>query len=514
MNQDQPQSLSIRAYLAIVWRWRRRIVGATLVAATLAFVLSLLMRPVYEASAALVVGQTQTTDTPDYNTLLLNEQLARTYSQLLTDKATLREVAKRLNLRTDDTTLSRLAGAASVETVKDTQLVRVRVRDTNPTLAADIANTTLQVFIEQHETSLTEGLNNSLNTLKSEMDALQGRTDSTQRSYDEEKAKPKPDQYLLSRLDAVLKQYRATYNSFQQGYEELQAAQAHGASLLAIFNKAEPPTAPVLPRTKLNILLASLIGAMASTGMALLIEYLDDTVRRTDDVERASGEHVVATIGRLPKGQPGESSLIAAAPGAPAAEGYRMLRTDVELFAASSERPTLVLLVTGVRHQVGTTTVLSNLAVSLALIGRRVLAVDTNLRRPGVHRLFGLRNAAGFTSPFLEGSDVGAAIQATRIDNLRVLTAGPGAANPAELLSFSAAAGILGQLRDQADYVLLDSPPILGSADARTLAHRCDGVLLVTDAGRTSTADLQRATRVLQRARVPLVGIVLNRAQG
>jgi len=510
MKTDATERIDLKAYMRILRRWQALILGVTLGAAGIALVVSQATAPVYEASAALVVGQSQATSVPDYNTVLLNEQLARTYSQLLKAKPVLRQAAQQLNLKSDDAALERLSGAVSVETVKDTQLIRVRVRSSKPDLAANIANTLLQVFIQQHQTTLAEGFTSSLQSLEREMQATQAQIDSTQRSLDEEKAKPTPDQARIGQLEGLLNQYRSAYGGLQESYSQVRVAQARGANLLAVFEKAEAPSRPILPRTGVNVLLGSLIGAMLATGAALAIEYSDDTVKASADVERVTGLRPVASIVQF-RNSPGEGPLLAARPGSTAGEGFRLLRTEVESFAAGSQQSP-VLLITGSQAQVGTTTVVSNLAVSLAQIGKRVLLVDTNLRRPALHQQFSLRNAAGFTSPFLHQAELQQAIQPTRIPGLQVLTAGPTVANPAEVLSFHETSELLDQLRSLADYVLLDSPSVSNVVDACILAHRADAVVLVALAGHTKRADLQRAAQVLQRSKKPLLGIVLNAA--
>ncbi len=511
MKTDATGGLNIRAYANILRRWQALILGITLGAAGIALVVSQAAAPVYEASAALIVGQSQATSPADYNTVLLNEQLARTYSQLLKARPVLRQAAQELNLKTDEATLARLERAINVEAIKDTQLVRIRVRNAKADLAANIANTLLQVFIQQQRASMNEGFASSLQSLEREMQAAQAQISSTQRSLDEEKARPTPDQAKIAQLESLLSQQRSTYEGFQESYNQVRIAQARGSSLLAIFERADPPSHPVLPRTGANVILGALLGAMLSTGVVFFIEYTDDTVKEADDVERSTGLRPVANIARF-RDIPSDGPLLAARPGSVAGEGFRLLRTEVEALAAGNDKPAPILLITGTRADVGTTTVVSNLAVSLAQIGRRVLVVDTNLRRPALHQQFGLRNAGGFTSPFLHQAELEQAIQPTRVAGLQVLTAGPTVANPAEVLSFRETRELFDRLRKLADYILLDSPPVLSVVDACVLAHKADGVLLVALAGQTSRADLRRAARVLQRSKKPLLGVVLNGA--
>ena len=511
MNSDEARHLDIRAYVRVVRRWLWLIIAATLLAGLSALVVSRSSAPIYEASAALLVGQIQTTSTPDYNTILLNERLAKTYSQLLTGKPVMREVAIRLGLPADDAALNRLSQSVSAELVKDTQLVRLKARDANPARAADMANTILQVFIEQNQGALGGDLASAIDNLGREMQDLQARIDATQASLDEEQAKPSPDKATIARLDDQLRQDQATYDSFQQNYDQLRLAQARGNSMLTIFEKAETPTRPILPRTQLDVLLASLIGAMLSTGTAFFLEYMDDSIRGPEDVQRATGLSTLATIGRYAQARAERGPLLATNPYAPSAEGYRMLRTSVQLSALGIGRSSPILLASGVQPLAGTTTVLANLGVGLAQIGKQVLLVDANLHQPTLHKQFNLSNDTGLMSLLLHGATFEQAIQPTEIEGLRVLTAGPLPPNPAQVMNSSEMAALFEHFRALSAYVLLDTPPILTVPDTCLLAQEADGVLLIAELGKTTVTDLQRAASALARVRTSLLGVVLNK---
>jgi non-specific protein-tyrosine kinase len=195
------------------------------------------------------------------------------------------------------------------------------------------------------------------------------------------------------------------------------------------------------------------------------------------------------------------------APQSPAAEAFRTLRVNVQF--AGIDRDIRTIAVTSPSAGDGKTTTLANLAVALAEGGARVLAVDADLRRPGLHAAFGLDNGAGLTSALLQNLEA-LHLQDTAVPGLRVLASGPLPPNPVELLASRRFDRLLAVLREQADYVLLDSPPAAALSDAPLLAARADGVILVVGAGRTKRDAARRAKDQLQRVNAHVLGVVLS----
>ena len=204
----------------------------------------------------------------------------------------------------------------------------------------------------------------------------------------------------------------------------------------------------------------------------------------------------------------GSNGLVAArSPQSQAAEAYRTLRTNIQF--SSLDRDLRTLLVTSAGPSEGKSTILANLAISMAESGRRVIAADGDLRRPGLHQLFGLDDAPGLTTMILD-RDAEPPLQATAVPQLRLLASGPLPPNPAELLASDRMAAVIARLAEQADLVLFDSPPVAAVSDALVLAARVDGVLLVVDAGRTRRDMARQAKEQLERVGARLLGVVLN----
>ncbi len=195
-------------------------------------------------------------------------------------------------------------------------------------------------------------------------------------------------------------------------------------------------------------------------------------------------------------------------PSSPVSEAYRTLRTNIQF--SGLDRPLRTLLVTSTSPTEGKSTTLANLAITIAQAGKRVIVVDCDLRKPTIHEIFGLPNRVGLTSLMLPSEDASEALQDPGIDNLTVITSGPIPPNPSEILASHRMEELLAALAQQADFVLLDSPPILAVTDAAILASRVDGVLLVVKAGSTKRDLAQKAKAQLQKVNAHLIGIVLN----
>lgn len=209
-------------------------------------------------------------------------------------------------------------------------------------------------------------------------------------------------------------------------------------------------------------------------------------------------------------GRPSRPSLVTlTSPRSPAAEAYRLLRTNLQF--ASIDRPLRTLLVTSPGPRDGKTTVLANLGAALAEAGQRVILLDADLREPGLHEAFGAARAPGLTDALLDES-APLPLQHGPLAGLELLAAGTPPPNPAELLASARFERLLVRLREQAEMVLVDSPPLVAISDTSILATKVDGVLLVVSAGRTRRDLAQRARAQLAAAGARVVGAVLNNA--
>jgi succinoglycan biosynthesis transport protein ExoP len=277
-----------------------------------------------------------------------------------------------------------------------------------------------------------------------------------------------------------------------------------------VTSQANLPTSPSSPKKALDAAIGLFVGLAFGVGLALLRERLDDRLRGRGDLEENLGAPVLAVIPRVPDWRRKQDSKLVTLehPKSATVEAYRTLRTGV-LFAAA-QRGLKSIMVCSPSAGEGKTTTAANLAVVLADANRRVILVSADLRKPRVHRFFKLKNDAGLSSALTGEVKPWQALQDPKIDNLRVLSSGPVPARPAELLQSDQMGELLAELRDVADFVIIDTAPVLLVADALALAPLVDGVLFVADAEGTSRGAVAHARESLEQVGAPLLGSVLN----
>jgi capsular exopolysaccharide synthesis family protein len=294
-----------------------------------------------------------------------------------------------------------------------------------------------------------------------------------------------------------------------------------------LLDAALVPTAAISPNVPRALGIASLAGILIALALAFVLELLDSTVKTQDDIERLIG---VPFLGVIPTIQPNETRggvvapppalaevarggskelHIVTHPKSSVAECCRSIRTN--LLFMSPDRPAKALLISSAGPQEGKTTTAVSVAITLAQSGLRVLLVDTDMRRPRLHKVFGLAaTAEGLSSAIVGESDVLGLVRETGINNLYVLTCGALPPNPAELLHADRFKAIYGTLRESYDRIIFDSPPIAAVTDAAILARLVDGVVMVAKGGRTSKEALRRSRKELTGENVNLLGCVLN----
>jgi non-specific protein-tyrosine kinase len=198
-------------------------------------------------------------------------------------------------------------------------------------------------------------------------------------------------------------------------------------------------------------------------------------------------------------------------PRSPTSEAYRTLRTNIQF--SSLDKPLRTLLATSTSLDEGKSTTLANLAVTMAQAEQRVILVDCDLHRPGLHSIFALPNEHGLTSVILEQGEAPLPLQQTNVPGLSLLASGPLPPRPADLLGSRRMEALIERLQAEADVVLFDTPPVTAVTDAAVLATRLDGVLLVFQAGKTRRDRAREARRMLEKVKANIVGVVLNNAR-
>ena len=357
-------------------------------------------------------------------------------------------------------------------------------------------------------------------------EAAVSRENLLRRSYEQQKGtttQQTRDQIDLIAITQGLETDKQYLNTLLQRQRELQVTSGDRSNDVNIATYSRLPKTPIGPQRLRNILIAFLLSLGAGIGLAFLLDFLDDTVKTVDDIDRYLHLPALALIpasrdrGRLigigaPGGTgPADTTALAMVHDArsPIAESYRHLRTS--LLLSSAGQPPKTILVTSSQPSEGKTTTTINTAFMLAQTGAEVLVVDCDLRRPRLHAHFDAPNAKGLTTWLSGETDIESLLQTLPAQpNLKFLTSGPVPPNPAELLGSDEMRKLLGILSQRFSHIVIDSPPAISFTDASILSTMVDGVVLVVHGGRSSRAVVRRAKQQLLDVGAHIFGVVLN----
>ena len=309
-----------------------------------------------------------------------------------------------------------------------------------------------------------------------------------------------------SQLTRDMEIHRGTVTLLLKSVEDLGLRQKATHDPVLVIAPAAPAV-QVAPKKLNNLVYASLVGLMLGLCFALLQEFLDDRINSPEDARRIVG---TPALGYVPMIENEEARLLSGSrSGGSVLESYRVLRSNVRF--AAVDTPIHSLLITSTVPGEGKSVTAYNLAVAMALDGRNVILVDTDLRRPTMHEKAKVAQQPGLTNVLVGHTSLEDAIKETNIPGLRVLPAGPLPPNPAELLNSQAMKQLHKALKDQADIVVFDSPPCLATADAQVMAAETDGVLYVVQFGEAKKSAVRHAVEMLRQARTRILGVVFNK---
>jgi len=273
-----------------------------------------------------------------------------------------------------------------------------------------------------------------------------------------------------------------------------------------IFDTATQATS-ASPSVSRLLLFSGFLGLFVGVAMALVLEALDDTIHTPEDITK---ETDVTFLGMVPLLDTVDDELITiSAPRSPPAEAYRTLRSNINF--SMVDEPARMFLVTSAGTGEGKTATAANLAVVLAHAGQNVIVVDTDLRRPALHRVLHRASTPGLTNVLMGETTIEEALQETSAEGLRIMASGPLPPNPAELLDSATMEQFIQQIGDYADVVLFDSPPAIVLTDAVVLSAKVERTILVAEAGQVTREAFREATRLIEKARGTILGVVLNK---
>ena len=331
---------------------------------------------------------------------------------------------------------------------------------------------------------------------------------------DQEKAKQVEEDLLAEEyLRGKLERQRALLSTVVDQLKQAQFISAYSSITSQVIEPAHIPRSPVWPKVGSTLALALVVGCAVGMGAAVVLDRLDQRVRSLDELRQLTGLAVLGQVALLPgkrSGAMGPIGLISyAKPNSYWAEAYRAIRTNIDFLRRRNQR-LQVLLVTSPYPGDGKTTVASNLAISLALAGRRVLLIDADLRSPSLDKVHGLRREHGLSHLLKDPLPLHQVVQRSKIENLEVITVGPEVRNPDEMLSSPRLKELLDEVRQAYDVILLDSSPLLAVVDSAIVGAVVDGVVLVTRPGTIRRRDVEHVLDLLEIGGASILGMLIN----
>lgn len=492
----------ILRYLRPVLRWWWLMAIAAVLAGVSAFFFTQDLPPTYNAVATLQVGRTLTSTNPNSGEYELAARLANTYANLAYRSVVVDQVKQTLNLEE----LPRFEARPQV----NGQLLDIAVTDSSAEMAAAVANALAYELIRQvpmqGDTARQDFVQNQLNRLQADIIANQGEVDRLQIDLGSARS--------ASELAALREQQRLLNERAEQlqtNYARLLSSTSQGANnTLSVYQEAFVPTVPQDANRWLVLGLA-VVGAMTmAAAFAYLIEYLDNTLRRSEDIGQLLPYPVVGSIAEMRKSRALGMVSIGEELWSPAAEAFRALRTNLEF--AAVDAPIKTILVTSAQPGDGKSSVAYNLALMIARGDKRVVLLDADLRRSSLNELPGLSRHAGLSDVFRNRVTLHEAGHVLDESTLTIIPSGTPPPNPTELLASRRMNQVLQQLSEEYDVVIVDGPPFLVS-DAWVLASKVDGVLVVVRPGYTPRQAARVMAEQLRRVNARVLGVTLNRVR-
>ena len=321
-------------------------------------------------------------------------------------------------------------------------------------------------------------------------------------------------------MDASLRSLNKNYDAILNRIEEIEIALTAGSKSDNIFviNNARVPTDPCFPRKPRDLALAAILGLALGIGLCFLLDYLDTTIKTKAEIEALFRAPAIGFVpglsGTDAAGENGAMELISMRrPRSAAAESFRSIRTALAF--STADHPPDCILVTSCSPREGKTVTSVNLAITFAMAGRKTVLVDGDMRKPRIHKVFGVDSQPGLSN-WLAGQGASCAAEVARevdgVDGLRVIPSGPLPPNPAELLASQRTAEVIASLRDEYELVVIDSPPVVNVTDAVILSRLVEGVVVVVRAFSTQRGLAARGAETIRLSGARILGVVQNNA--
>jgi capsular exopolysaccharide synthesis family protein len=500
----------LREYLGVLWRRKWMVVALVIVCTLIGYGVSAVQPDMYQSSAELIYEASLDVSNPlsDYGTSNVYERdlEIRAIGQVLGSPEVVKSAEERMARRYDgefvshgpDASASEGASSYAVEALVPSadnersigsDIVSVVATSTDPALAAVAANSYAEAFVEWRADRQRRKIEIAVKVVKQQLTRY---GEGTQES--------------------------AEFLILKQRLLDLQTLYGTATGNYRVLVPAQPAGAPYAPRPLRSAVLGFGIGLFAGIGVAFLLEQLDTRIHRPDEVAAILRQPVLGRIPKVSRRTLAESALVTMTqPDSHAAEAFRVVRTNLDFMAVDADVRSLVI--TSCSQGEGKSVTAANLAVAIALGGRRVIVVDGDLRRPRVHTYFNLANQQGVTTVVTAKSGIEDALQPVALGAgieegddalLRVLPSGPMPPNPGEIVASRRFGELVRELEQHADLVLVDTPAMMAVGDTAAIAAKVDGLVFLVDLQQIRRPLLQQAADQLSKLPVKQMGIIIR----
>lgn len=470
--------------------------------------------------------------------------------------------------------LKKFLKAIEVNPVRNSQLVEISAEDPDPEMAAKIANTVVDEYVRQNLERNINAINDAAEWLSKRIEGQRQRLRDSelalQRYREEQNISILPQmtgkdaieniKAEYAKLQAQLANYSERYtdehprmielkaqiNSLRnkiQGLEdvdmgnktmeyrvlerevqtnkrmyeilltrlkEIDLSSTLTGNNISIIDRAEVPTKPIKPNLKLNMILAVIVGLVMGTGLGFFVDYLDTTIKTPFDIKETLQAHFLGAVPDIEeKDAIKKDKITHFEPKSPISESYRTIRTEI-LQSIPPEEKLKAILITSAEPLAGKTLTLVNLGIVLVQNGSRVLLVDSDLRKPQIHRIFNLKRRDGLVEYLTGPTDLNSIVKDTEIEDLKVVTSGEVPRNPAEIMGSGRMEEFIVEAKDKFDFILFDSPPIASVTDGVILADRVDASIQVVRSGKALVPIVLRVKEQLTHTKAKMLGVILN----
>lgn len=532
--------MNFKEYIKPLIEYWWLILAAGVVAVVTSLVVTMFQPPLYQTQTTLVVGRMLYEANPTGNDIYLGQQLANYYA----------DIGMRGDVRSSTQSALGLNWLPqySITPLPNSQLMEIVVIDSNPARAQAVANELANQLIQRSPTSNQQQSSDQQAFINQQITYLQEKIQETLAEIDaaETNLSESASAQQIADAQGELNALQAKLSQLQTNYAALISNTQQGAiNTLSVIERAPLPTSPVGPNKLLTVLLSGMVAGVIAAGAAYLLEFLDDTVKTSDDVSKLLATPVLATISNIPAGgedgEPVKMSPIRALikrvkdtlqlrknqkdadgpdeeedddvfihsaiyPRSTVSEEFRTLRINLDF--ASVDRPLRKILVTSPSPAEGKSSIASNLAIVMAQGGKKVVLLNVDFRKPKSSLHFFIPNEKGL-SDVLRGTMEVKDVLISWKENLSIINTGIAPPNPVDLLSSQRMGQILEQLEQISDVIIVDGPPLI-FPDSLALSPKVDGVLVVLRYAYTRRGTAQTHINQLSHVGARVVGIILN----